>query len=87
MSVVPVEYHYEFYTSRYGDPFFSCETSSPLAPMARGDYLDYRGFLRFPLKVAAGSRVRIEEIKHIIWEIENDHIGHKTMVVIEIVPE
>ena len=86
MNVLPVEYHYEFYTSKYGDPFAAYKTSNALAPISAGDALAWQGFPDFPLTVAEGSEVRIAKIEHIIWEIQNDHIGHKLMVYIEIVP-
>ena len=87
MTILPVEYHYEFYCSRFGDPFFACKTSNPMMTIATGDYLDWRGFSDFPLTIASGSRVRVESVEHIIWEIENKHIAHKIMYVIEVVAE
>jgi hypothetical protein len=87
MKGLPVEYHYEFYTTRFGDPFYGCQTSNPLATISKGDYLDWRGFRDFPLEVASKSRLRVESVEHILWEIENDHIGHKIMYVIEVVKD
>ena len=87
MKSLPVEYHYEFYSSRHGDPFGSYKTKNPLGAISKGDFLDWRGFPDFPLKVASGSRVQIAEIEHILWEIQNDHIGHKSMILIEVVKD
>ena len=86
-QVLPVEYHLEFYTVSFGnDPFFSAQTSSPLMGISKGDQFDWRGFRNFPLTVAAGSVLKVAEIRHIIWEIEGDHISHKLMIAFEVEP-
>ena len=84
MHILPVEYHYEFYTTKFGAPFLSFKTLTALSAMSKGDVLSHRGFSDFPLKVAEGSEVKIAEIEHIVWEIAHSQIGHKTMVLIEI---
>jgi hypothetical protein len=88
MKILPVEYHYEFYSSPNSrHPFQAFRTNSALGNISKGDFFDWRGFQDFPIPIAESSRVRIEGVEHIVWEIENDHIGHKTMFVIEIIQD
>ena len=86
MEKRPIEYHLEVYENSFiNDPSISWTTSSPFQTLSVGDYFDHRLYDRWHDKPRQGQRFKIKEINHIMWEIEENHIGHKLMVCVQTV--
>jgi hypothetical protein len=82
---LPVQYHIEIYVgSLYGDPIYGATASTPFATFALGDFLNGRSFGNAS---QVARRLRILEVEHILWTIEDSHIGHKLMIATEEVDE
>jgi len=86
MEKLPVQYHIEVYEGALSnDPSLALLSSSPLQPLSVGDYYNHQMTGNWCNPPEHGERFRIKEIEHIIWEIEESHIGHKLMVCLEVV--
>jgi hypothetical protein len=88
MQQLPVQYHLEVYEGSFvNDPSYTVQTSSSLPNIAVGNYFNHRthdGWNRRPNTETEAFRVK--EVEHIVWSIENSHVGHKLMVLLEVVP-
>lgn len=82
-EVLPVEYHLEVYEGSFGTPAYHAQTSTPLMNMSIGDRYSHLASGDWLEPPRPGERFYIRDIEHIIWEIEDSHIGHKTMVYLE----
>ena len=78
---LPVQYHLEVYVGSFSsDPIAHFEASTPFQPFVVGDYINGRSFAN---AADLARRLRIVEVEHILWTIENSHIGQKMMVFVE----
>lgn len=83
----PFQYHLEVYERSFvNDPSFSIGCSSPTPAFAVGNILDHRGYERWNRPPGPGEAFRIAEVRHILWEIDRSHVGHKLMLRVETVP-
>lgn len=88
MENLPVQYHLEIYEDSFcNDPSFSCATSDPFLQFSEGDIFDYRSMSDWYNPPQVGECFQIHKIKHILWKIDQSHIGHKVMLCLKIVKE
>ncbi|WP_439850187.1 hypothetical protein ACTACG_19550 [Pseudomonas syringae] len=84
---LPIEYHIEIYENSFlNDPVWGIQASMPFPSLNVGDEFDHRGLAgaAWDSTPERGQRFAISKVKHIFWEIENRHIGHKLMVALEL---
>ncbi|MEQ8409556.1 MAG: hypothetical protein RKH07_14905 [Gammaproteobacteria bacterium] len=83
---LPIQYHLEIYEgSRISDPSWGLKASAPFPTFSVGDFFNRQTFDRWYEPPAGNERFRVKEIEHILWEIENQFIGHKLILVLETV--
>ena len=84
MELLPVEYQLEIYEGSFiNSPSWTMESASPLSAMSVGDYFTRREVERWYTEPQHGDKLKIKEVEHVVWELENKHIGHKVMVLLE----
>lgn len=80
-KVLPVRYSLEIYEpgSAY-DPWVNFLSNSPFLAISKGDIINPGTWdnSQSPMKV-----LKVLNVEHMIWEIENDHITHKLCVFTE----
>lgn len=85
---LPVKYSLEVYEGSFrNDPSWHLGAAEPFLSIHAGDYFNtslHDGWAELP---GPKKRFRVKEVEHIIWEIKGSHIGHKVMVLLEIVAE
>jgi hypothetical protein len=88
MQPLPIQYHLEVYEGSFAnDPSFSVDTTTPLPAISVGDFYNHRthdGWSKRPN--TENEAFRVKAVEHIVWTIENSHIGYKMMVSLEVVP-
>jgi len=83
MDALPVQYHLEIYERTFiNDPSVSLSTSAPLGSFAVGDTFDYRTFDSWDKPPGPEEEFEISAVRHIIWEIDRAHVGHKLMLCV-----
>jgi len=83
MDALAVQYHLEVYEKTFvNDPSVSLSTSSPFGSFAVGDTFDHRTFDSWYTPPAAAEEFEISAVRHIIWEIDGSHVGHKLMLCV-----
>lgn len=87
-NILPTHYFLEIYeNSLGGTPSLSFESSSPIGTFNVGDYFNHRnfdGWLKSPKTET--EKFVITQVEHIVWKIEDSHIGYKTMICLKIIP-
>jgi len=68
-----IEYHLEVHAPESSHLLASHTSETPFGAISVGD----------TIKTMTEKDVRVTHIRHIIWEIEDSHIGHKICVFTE----
>ena len=85
MKSLPIRYRLEVYESSWqNDPSVAWSSDNPFPALSTGEFFDHWAIEGWHTPPTKGQRFRIMEIEHIFWEIEDSHIGHKLMVLLEI---
>ncbi|MFJ3266043.1 hypothetical protein [Serratia liquefaciens] len=86
-KALPVEYFLEVYemASKFNTTSvgFSVQTSTPLSNLNVGDKYHHQGSGEWLDPPMPGECFYIKDIRHFIWEIEDSHVGHKSMIYIQ----
>jgi hypothetical protein len=76
-----VQYHVEVYEPGSADDVWVCfKTTKPLFSISRGDIVNPG---TWPNSKAPMRVLRVVAVEHIIWEIQDSHIGDKLCVFTE----
>ncbi len=88
MKPLPIQYHLEVYENTFvNDPTLSFNTTTPLPTFSVGDFFNHRTQDGWTAKPKTESEAfRIKAVEHIVWSIEDSHVGYKVMVCLEVVP-
>lgn len=85
---LPIEYHIEIYVDSWlDDPAIAWKSDKPFPALSVGDYFEHRTAGDWLIRPAENQRFKIKEIDHILWAIDDSHIAHKLMVLLEIVED
>ena len=84
-KILPVEYYLEVFDADTDlrTPGYSVQTASPLGSICIGDKYEHLASGEWINPPKYGAAFYVKDIKHIIWEIDGSHIGHKKMVYLE----
>lgn len=87
-KLLPTHYFLEICENSLANtPTLIFESSTPIGTFNVGDYYNHRnfdGWLKRPN--TENEKFIITQVEHIVWKIEDSHIGHKTMICLKIVP-
>ena len=84
MELLPVEYQLKVYEGSFAnEPSWTIRSASPLSAMSVGDYFTQREVDRWYTEPQHGEKLKIKEIEHVVWELENKHVSHMVMILLE----
>ncbi|OQC53595.1 MAG: hypothetical protein BWX54_02382 [Verrucomicrobia bacterium ADurb.Bin018] len=80
---MPIQYRVEIYVDSFNDdPDASFESNMPFPAICVGDTMEPS---TWPNAEHSGSKVaKVIAVRHLLWEIENSHIGHSLSVCVTI---
>ena len=80
-NILSIKYHLEIYPPNDTSCIVAAYSSNtPFASMSRGDIISAAS-----LNMTDDPKTLIiKDIQHIIWEIENSHIGHKLCIYTDV---
>ena len=80
-NLLPVQYRIEFYEgSVLTDPVYTIQTSSAPFSISIGDKVDTRSWEESD--ISSNAVYRVSDVIHLLWTIENSHVGHSLSVVL-----
>ncbi len=82
-EILPTHYYLEIYEEDYNDLIVSYESTTPFQNFNKGDVFEHRNMKLFQKVEYETEQLIISEVKHILWKVENDHIGHKIMIILK----
>jgi hypothetical protein len=87
-KLLPTRYSLEIYEDSFANtPSIFFESINPIGTFNVGDFFNHRnfdGWLKRPN--TENEKFVITQVEHIVWKIEDSHIGHKTMICLKIEP-
>jgi len=87
-KLLPTKYYLEICENSLANtPTLSFESSTPIGSFNVGDYFNHRnydGWIKRPKTET--EKFVITQVEHIIWKIEDSHIGHKTIICLKLEP-
>ena len=86
-EVWPVRYSVEIYVDSWLEPDAGWRVETPFPSVSVGDYFEHRTYDRWQRPLGPDQRLKVKEVEHIFWEIEGSHLGHKLMILLEVVKD
>ncbi|WP_071188583.1 hypothetical protein [Trichormus sp. NMC-1] len=85
MDFLPIQYHLEIYENSFvNDVSLAFSSHSPFQNFSVGDYFNHQLLNCWYTELKKDETFQVKIVEHIMWKIENSHIGHKVMVCLEL---
>lgn len=81
--LLPTYYSLEVYEEDFDNLIETFESNTPFQNINKGDIFEHRNLKLYNTIDFNIEELRVSEIKHIIWKIEQDHITHKIMIIVK----
>ncbi len=87
-NIIPTQYILEIYHNAFGKDnlIYSCESLTPFASLAVGNYVDYINITEnhwMPAEIGSNEKFIVRAIEHLFYPVNDTHDVQKTMLLVK----